>query len=440
MVEPVSKPNILYIHSHDTGRFIEPYGHPIKTPHLKQLANEGVLYRNAFCANPTCSPSRASLLTGEYPHSNGMLGLAHRGFSLNDYSHHLVHQLKAAGYRTALSGVQHVAAPTDEMEPWKRIGYDTFLADPDEAETAAARYLESVASDDSDEPFFLSVGFVETHRVFPEEHPDYDVRFTSVPPGMPDVPEVREDYARYCQCATELDRKMGVVLDALDANGLAENTLVIATTDHGIAFPRFKCNLEDTGIGVFLIIRGPGFDEGTVDNRMVSHVDLYPTICDVVGLEKPSRLQGMSILDPGAERDEVFAELNYHGAYEPARCVRTKRYKYIRRLDYRTGPVLQNTDGGLTKTYWMDEGWAKRRPQPEALYDLSFDPLENHNLIADADYAEVLGDMLARLDRWMDETDDPARRGDIPIPVAATLNHRDGVGGDPSTKLPMGTR
>ena len=346
-----SKPNIVYIHSHDTGRFIEPYGYAIRTPNLRRLANDGVLFRNAFCGNPTCSPSRATLLTGEYPHSNGMLGLAHRGFSLDDYSHHIVHQLKAAGYRTALSGVQHVAHGSEGVEAWQRIGYDTFLAEPSEAETAAAAYLDSISQDEYKAPFFLSVGFVETHRAFPEEHPDYDKRFVGVPPGLPDAPEVREDYARYCQCATELDRKMGVVLDAIDRGGFRENTLVIATTDHGIAFPRHKCNLEDTGIGVFLIMRGPGFSGGRVDNRLVSQVDLYPTICDVVGIEKPSRLQGMSVIDPGFRRDEVFAELNYHGAYEPARAVRTTRYKYIRRLDYRTAPVLQNTDNGPTKAH-----------------------------------------------------------------------------------------
>lgn len=435
-----SKPNIVYIHSHDTGRFIEPYGYAIHTPNLKTLANDGVLFRNAFCGNPTCSPSRATLLTGEYPHSNGMLGLAHRGFSLNDYSHHIVHQLKAAGYRTALSGVQHIASAADGIEAWRRIGYDRFLAQPPEADTAAAAYLDSVSRDDSGAPFFLSVGFVETHRDFPAQHPDYDQRFIGVPPGLPDVPEVREDYARYCQSATELDRKMGVVFDAIDRGGLRENTLVIATTDHGIPFPRHKCNLEDTGIGVFLIMRGPGFSGGRVDNRLVSQVDLYPTICDLVGLEKPSRLQGMSVLDPGFRGEEVFAELNYHGAYEPVRAVRTARYKFIRRLDYRTAPVLQNTDNGPTKSFWMSEGWAERRPVPEALYDLSFDPLENSNLIADSGYAKVLGDMMARLDRWMEKTGDPARRGDIPILPTATLNGRDEVSGSAETRLPMGTR
>ncbi len=110
-VEAASRrPNIVYIHSHDSGRYLQPYGHSVPTPHLQRLASEGVLFRQAFSAAPTCSPSRAALLTGQYAHQNGMLGLAHRGFSLNDYSRHLVHTLGSAGYQSVLAGLQHVAA------------------------------------------------------------------------------------------------------------------------------------------------------------------------------------------------------------------------------------------------------------------------------------------------------------------------------------------
>ena len=118
-------PNILYIHSHDTGRYIQPFGHAMPTPNFQRLAEQGVLFRQAFCANPTCSPSRAALLTGQWPHSCGMLGLAHRGFRLNDYSHHLVQTLKKAGYTTALSGFQHVGRPP-AADP-SEIGYDEIF-------------------------------------------------------------------------------------------------------------------------------------------------------------------------------------------------------------------------------------------------------------------------------------------------------------------------
>lgn len=100
------RPNIIYLNSHDTGRYVRPYGYSVATPKLQQLAEEGVVFRRAFSASPTCSPSRAALLTGRYPHEVGMLGLSHRGFSLIDHHQHLSHVLRTAGYRTALAGLQ----------------------------------------------------------------------------------------------------------------------------------------------------------------------------------------------------------------------------------------------------------------------------------------------------------------------------------------------
>src|ERR1044072_2786511 len=102
-------PNILYIHSHDTGRFVQPYGWQVPTPNIQLLADQGVLFRQAFCVAPTCSGSRAALLTGQYCHSNGMMGLAHRGWQLHDYGHHWVHPLREAGYSSTLIGEQHIS-------------------------------------------------------------------------------------------------------------------------------------------------------------------------------------------------------------------------------------------------------------------------------------------------------------------------------------------
>src|ERR671937_3227164 len=114
----INVPNILYLHSHDTGRYVQPYGFQVPTPNIQALADQGVLFRQAFCAAPTCSASRACLLTGQYGHSNGMLGLAHRGWSLNDYRHHIVHTLHQAGYYSVLVGEQHISKEPDV------IGYD----------------------------------------------------------------------------------------------------------------------------------------------------------------------------------------------------------------------------------------------------------------------------------------------------------------------------
>jgi len=424
-------PNILYLHSHDTGRYISPYGFAAPTPNLQRLAEQGVLFRQAFCTNPTCSASRSSLLTGQWPHNNGMTGLAHRGWSLNDYSHHLIHTLHAHGYHSALCGVQHVASHRDG-KPWDVIGYKEHLSGEDDRAQMAVEWLE----DAPPEPFFLSVGFVETHRQFPEpacDCPETDPRFARPPLPIPETPETCADMAAFNTLARRLDAQMGRVLDALERSGLAENTLVICTTDHGIAFPRMKCNLEDSGIGVMLIMRGPGgFSGGRALHGMVSHIDVFPTICDYLGIEPPGWLQGVSFMplvrgEAQEVREELFAEVNWHAAYEPLRAVRTRRYKYIKRYDGRTRPVLPNCDDSPSKQLWMDHGWAEREPYAEALFDLVCDPHETNNLVADPADTAVLADMRARLQRWMAETDDPLLKGPVPAPKGAKANDPDGV-------------
>jgi len=318
------RPNILYIHSHDTGRYVQPYGHAVPTPNIQRLAEEGVLFRRAFCAAPTCSASRAAMLTGQSAHSSGMIGLAHRGFRLDDYGQHVVHTLRAAGYGTTLAGVQH-EAPEAAM-----IGYDEILRGSDPAESAA-RFLAGAAGEG--EPFFLSVGFVMTHRAFPSPASG-DERFVLPPPPLPDTPETRRDMAAFIASARLLDAAIGRVLGALDASGRAADTLVICTTDHGIAFPGMKCNLTDHGIGVMLILRWPGgFAGGRGCDALVSQIDLFPTICDIIGVEHPPWLQGRSILpvlrgEREKVNDEVYADVTYHAAYEPQRAVRTGRWKY----------------------------------------------------------------------------------------------------------------
>lgn len=262
-----------------------------------------------------------------------------------------------------------------------------------------------------------------------------DARYCLPPPVLPDTPETREDMARFQESALILDGKMGMVLDALERNGLAENTLVIFTTDHGIAFPRMKCNLQDSGTGVMLIMRGPkGFSGGKVVDAMVSQIDIFPTVCEVLGIDKPDWLEGESFLPvvngEGHGRDEVCMEVNYHAAFEPMRAVRTARWKYIRRYDHRLGPVLTNCDSGFSKSLWMQNGWAEAAPEDEALYDLVFDPNEAANLATHEGHREVLDEMRGRLRRWMERTGDFLLDGDVPLPATAMCNSRDGI--DPS--------
>ncbi len=275
------KPNILYIHSHDTGRSIQPYGYAVSTPNLQALAEDGVLFRQAHCEAPTCSPSRAALLTGQAAHSSGMLGLAHDfpagNWALHDYSQHILHTLRReAGYVSALCGIQHIARGLgDQQQDAAVIGYDRVFPRPN-AEEHAVAWLD----DAPPQPFYLEVGFFETHRhgnkqagAFNEGGPQDETQGYARPPAaMPDAPEVRRDMADYAVSAARLDAKMGQVFDALKRNGLWDNTLIIATTDHGIAFPGMKCNLTDGGTGVCLILRGSQSFEGglVVDGSRVS--------------------------------------------------------------------------------------------------------------------------------------------------------------------------
>src|ERR1700754_3496754 len=339
-------PNIVYVHSHDTGRHIQPYGHQVPTPNIQRLADQGLLFRQAFSAAPVCSASRAALLTGEYSHTNGMLGLAHRGYRLADYDHHLVHTLRAAGYRSTLIGEQHVAA--DPVE----IGYDEIVELRSHQASEVAPAAAGVTRD-ADGPSFFSVGFFETHRDFFEPTSVRDALYSLPPANLPDTPETRRDIAAFNASVRSLDHGVGTVLDAV-----GENTLVILTTDHGLAFPGAKATLTDRGIGVLLILRGAGFEGGKVSDALVSQIDIFPTICELAGIERPPWVRGRSLRD-GEGSDAVFAEITFHAAYEPQRAVRTKRFKYIRRFENgHEGPVLANIDDSPSKDLLLAHGLA----------------------------------------------------------------------------------
>src|SRR3954464_4471948 len=271
-------PNIVYLHSHDTGRHIQPYGHQVPTPNIQRLADQGLLFRQAFSAAPVCSGSRAALLTGEYSHTNGMLGLAHRGSRLADYDHHLVHTLRAAGYASTLIGEQHLSADPHD------IGYDRIVEIDSHPADKIAPATAAVLTDAPAQPFFLSVGFFETHRDYFEPTSVRDALYSLPPAHLPDTPETRRDIAAYKASARALDQGVGTVLDAIADD---ENTLVILTTDHGLAFPGAKATLTDRGIGVLLTLRGPGFRGGKASDELVSQVDLFPTICELTGIERP---------------------------------------------------------------------------------------------------------------------------------------------------------
>jgi N-sulfoglucosamine sulfohydrolase len=419
-----SPPNILYIHSHDTGRYVQPYGFQVPTPNIQLLADQGVLFREAFCAAPTCSGSRASLLTGLYCHNNGMLGLAHRGWALNDYGQHWVHALRRGGYHSTLIGEQHIS-----VDPGV-IGYDRLVeVDSNRAENVAPLTIEALRSAPSD-PWFMSVGFFETHRDFFAPTSVRDTLYSLPPANLPDVVTTRKDFAAFKASARSLDQGIGAVLHALHDFDLVDNTLVICTTDHGIAFPGSKATLFDRGIGVMTLMRGPhGFSGGKVIDAPITHLDVYPTLCELAGVAAPEWLQGESLMPlvrGEVERlhEAIFAETTFHAAYEPQRAVRTERYKYIRRFDEYPHPVLANCDESPSKDLLVAAGWGGRTVDREQLYDLVLDPAEGSNLVADPGSAEALAEMRGRLDAWMRETEDPLLDGPVEPPPGATVNEQ----------------
>lgn len=423
----MSPPNIVYLHSHDTGRYVQPYGHQIPTPNIQRLADQGLLFRQAFCAAPTCSGSRACLLTGQWAHVNGMTGLAHRGWTLNDYGRHIVHPLRRAGYWSALIGEQHLS------EDPTVLGYDHVVdIGTTRVHSIAPAALQLLRSRPP-EPFFLSIGFFETHREFFEPSSVRDALYGAPPANLPDTPETRGDMAAFKASARSFDQGVGAVLHGLDEMGLADNTLVVLTTDHGLAFPGAKGTLSDRGTGVLLILRGPGgFHGGHVTDALVSHVDLYPTLCELAGAPAPEGIHGRSLLplvrDRAHEiRDELFTELTYHVAYDPQRAIRTKRYKYVRLFGDRLEPVLPNVDDSPSKTLLVQAGWGTQ-PRPRVqLYDLMLDPGEMRNLAGEASCSEVEADLAARLEAWMRATDDPLLAGPVPVPPGGVVNDPAGL-------------
>jgi arylsulfatase A-like enzyme len=422
-------PNILYIHSHDTGRFVQPYGFQVPTPNIQLLADQGVLFREAFCAAPTCSGSRAALLTGQHCHNNGMLGLAHRGWQLNGYGQHWVHTLRQAGYRSTMIGEQHIS-----VDPGV-IGYDEVVeAGTTKAEDVAPQTIEALRRASSGEqPWFMSVGFFETHRDFFAPTSVRDTLYSLPPSNLPDVVATRRDMAAFKASARALDQGIGAVLHALHDFDLVEDTLVLCTTDHGVAFPGAKATLSDRGIGVMMIVRGPGgFSGGKVIDAPVSHLDVFPTLCELTGVAAPPWLQGASLM-PLVRREvdrlheEIFAEVTFHAAYEPQRAVRGERWKYIRRFDDYPFPVLANCDDSESKDFLVGAGWGQREVPRERLYDLVLDPTEGDNLAGRPEFAEPLAQMRKRLEGWMQETDDPLLRGSVAPPAGALVNDQDQV-------------
>jgi len=397
-----------------------PYG--MATPNIERLAADGVRFQQCFCSAPQCSPSRASLLTGQMPHTHGLIGLTHRGFELHQHAPTLPRLLGAAGYQTLLFGFQH------EAKDAHALGYQQVVAgEPRKyhCDDVAAKAMAFLGSSPS-QPFFAQIGFSQTHRVFSKSG-DAPLDDVKVPPYLPDNGVTRRDFRDFQVDLDLVDAAVGRILDTLDDAGLADDTLVIYTTDHGVAFPGAKGTLFDPGVGIASVWRGPGdFAAGRDVDALLSNIDVLPTICELCGVGVPDEVQGTSLLpllrDTADQvHDEIFLEMTYHAGYDPMRGVRTTTRKYIRSYEYRPYWFGPNVDDGLSKQLLKD-GWQFQQMRPrELLFDLTLDPNETHNVARDPAYAADLEDLRGRVDTFMAETDDAMATGSYPLPAGAIV-------------------
>ena len=434
--------NVIYINTHDSGRMLSPYGYDIPTENLKKLAEDSVVFTNAFCAGPTCSPSRAALLTGTFPHQNGMLGLAQRGFSLYNPEKHLANFLKNNGYNTCLCGIQHEYGWYLDLEKTglHNLGYNEILTTDSKSfkkeelhlwdRNNAVEVVKWLDNYNEEKPFLLSFGMHSTHRPYPVEVAEFiDERYVVPPYPITNNEENRHDHAQYMTTAHYADENIKMIVDALKRNNLYENSIIIFTTDHGLALPFNKCNLTDTGIGVSLIMKVPNADSnGKVVDSLVSQIDVFPTLCELLNLNKPDYLEGKSFarafVDNKALLDEyIFAEINFHTSYEPVRCVRTKRYKYIKYYDESWNKInLSNIDESVPKDFLMNNGLKEKVKYSEGLFDLYYDPTERNNLVNDSGYKEVLENLRKVLLEKQIQTDDPILKGALEIKKGYKVN------------------
>ena len=413
-------PNIVLIVCHDLGRHLPCYGvRGPATPNIDRLAAEGAVFDQYFATAPLCSPSRGSIFTGTYPHTNGLMGLVNRGWDMPDRTPTLAQTLREGGYVTYLFGFQH------EKKDARRSGYEHLMQvrGPHHAEAvvpALVEFLHGARDATRHNPFLAVVGLSEVHRPF--KQPRYtpgDPAAVAVPGYLPDEPGVREDLADLQGLVEAVDTQVGLLLDTLRDTGLERETLVVLTTDHGIAMPGAKSTLYDTGIGTALVMRWPGVVPAArrVD-ALLSNVDLFPTLLAATGLAAPATVQGRSFwpLLVGGEytaHDAVYAEKTYHDAYDPKRAIRTGQYKYIR--NFEPGPDLVLPADIAAGPSAPAVAPRTQRPRPEEeLYDLEADPWEQTNLAADPAWAAVREELRTRLLAWMTDTADPLLRGPIP--------------------------
>ena len=427
-----SRPNILVIIADDWAYpHAGAYGdRVVKTPNFDRVAREGVLFRNAFAASPSCTPSRASLLTGRAVHQlaegGNLWGFLPERFEVYP------DRLESAGY---------VVAHT--RKGWGPGNFQAGGRSRNPAGPQFPSFDEFYRQAPKDKPFCFWFGSNDPHRPYVKgtgAQSGMKIGDVVVPAFLPDTPEVRSDILDYYYEVERIDREAGAIITALEGAGQLENTLIIWTGDNGLPFPRAKANLYDGGTHVPLAVRYPGTVKGgrTLDDFVVL-TDLAPTLLEAAGLKPSPEMTGRSLMpllagreQPG--REKVFLERERHANVRrgdlsyPARAVRTKDFLYIRNLRSDRWPAgdpemyfavgeFGDIDGSPSKDLLLarqsDPAIARyfklataKRPAEE-LYDLRKDPGQIDNIAGRAEYADMKVELRAALDKWMRDTGDP---------------------------------
>lgn len=420
--------SILLLHCHDLGRFLGAYGvETVTTVHLDALAAESTVFDAAFATSPHCSPARASLFTGAYPQQHGVLGLAHEpfGWDLVDPTTHIAHRLHRQGYLTELVGVHHESRALDDAEIARRLGFDRVRSGGDR-DIVVERTLDALTrAAESGRPFYLQAGFHEPHREpssrdrsgimgFLGDSVEPDATHgVSVPSYLADTAEAQEEMAELQGAVRHMDEGVGAILAGLDRLGLADDTIVVFTTDHGLALPRAKCTLYDAGVGVALFLRVPGRPawQGRRIHQLVSHVDVVPTLLELATDDHVDDVAGTSLV-PLVEHDRspreyAFGQLTYHTYFDPKRSVRSPDAKLI--LNLSNAPrAMDPTQSWMHRSIPIDlTGPTIGTSHVMEFYDLTADPDELVNLIEDPSRAGQVAEFAAALWEWMQETEDP---------------------------------
>ena len=424
--------NIVFINADDMGVEMGAYGDAqARTPHLDALAARAVQFNNGYVTQASCSPSRSSFLTGLYPHQNGMLGLAHLGYQIHDDIVTLPQLLQNAGYYNAIIGKLHLEPEAKFPFNFHQLGASETW---DVAGVAAVVSEQIAEATKQNKPFFLYLNYFDPHVPF---HDSFDgipadpLKPAEVKPfafhpmsGNELTPAVREQMAGYYNGVARVDTGVALILELLERTSHADDTLVIFVGDHGSPFPRAKNSTYEAGLKVPFLVHWPGQSVAHRDERLVSTIDLMPTILDAAGVAAPSGLPGASLRplmkgDEARWRVTLGAENNAHGAagWFPQRTVRDARYKLIYTLNpgQNPKPVADGGDawremiGAPTKLNALAARvFAVHLDVPSwQLYDLQSDPHEFHNLAGQVALADIEKRLRAELLRWRLQTRDP---------------------------------